>query len=53
MKQVEVTKKTPLLDRKGGLLSPGYARRMHYVYNREKRPSFSFQTQGMGFLPIH
>ena len=34
--QREITEKTVLLDPKGRLAAPGWARRMHYVYNREQ-----------------
>ena len=34
--QHEIITQTPLLDDKGRLTDPGWARRMHYVYAREK-----------------
>ena len=34
--QREITKKTPLLDKRGKVATPGWARRMYYVYNRER-----------------
>lgn len=36
MTQREITEKTALLDGKGCLAAPGWARRMWYVYNRER-----------------
>ena len=35
MTQREITARTPLLDRRGRIAQPGWARRMNYVYNRE------------------
>ncbi|MFA5236130.1 MAG: DUF2804 domain-containing protein [Bacilli bacterium] len=49
MKQIEITKKTPLLDGKGVLVAPGYARRMHYTYNRENARRFPFKLKEWDF----
>ncbi len=35
MKQNEITEKTPLLDRNGIILSPGYCIYNNYIYNRD------------------
>ena len=34
--QREITKKTLLLDKRGKVAQPGWARRMYYIYNRER-----------------
>jgi hypothetical protein len=34
--QREITSKQPLLDEKGALIQPGYARKMMFEYDRNK-----------------
>lgn len=49
MKQVEIIDKTLLLNHKGELVNPGYARSMNYIYNREKARSFPFKLKEWDF----
>lgn len=49
----EITKKQQLLDKKGNLINPGYARHMLYDYNKKfaKRPPYSLKE--WDFYQIH
>ncbi|MFA5236177.1 MAG: DUF2804 domain-containing protein [Bacilli bacterium] len=49
MNQHEITKKTPLLNHKGELINPGFARTMNYVYNREEARYFPFKLKEWDF----
>ena len=47
--QREITEKTVLLDPKGRLAAPGWARRMHYVYRREQAHKTPFTLKEWNF----
>ena len=49
MAQREITEKTILLDKRGRLAEPGWARRMNYVYNREKARKNPFNLKEWNF----
>jgi len=50
--QQQITSPTPLLTPSGSLASPGYATRMHYIYNREKAKSFPIKLKEWNFYQI-
>lgn len=52
MKQREITRWTDLLDKKGALASPGFARKMLFNYNRENIRSRPFALKEWDFYQI-
>ncbi len=50
--QREITQPTPLLTAQGQLTAPGYARTMHYRYNREAARSFPLKLKEWNFYQI-
>lgn len=52
MTQREITTPTLLLDKKGNLLQPGYAREMLYFYNREKAAGRPFGLKEWDFYQL-
>lgn len=52
MTQREITAPTPLLDQKGNLLRPGYAREMLYLYNRERAAGGPFGLKEWDFYQL-
>ena len=45
----EIKKQTKLLTNSGKLTNPGYAKRMHYIYNRDDVKSFPVQLKEWNF----
>ena len=50
--QNEITNKTKLLDEKGHIISPGYAKKMMYEYNRENINASPFARKEWDFYQI-
>lgn len=50
--QTELLEKTPLLDDKGRILRPGYAKKMNYIYNREQIHAHPFALKEWDFYQI-
>lgn len=50
--QHEVTKQTPLLADNGHLAAKGYAKKMNFVYNREKAKGFPLKLKEWNFYQI-
>ena len=49
MTQREITARTPLLDGRGQIAQPGWARRMNYIYNREQARRNPFNLKEWNF----
>jgi hypothetical protein len=52
MTQREITKPTLLLNEKGGLLQPGYAKEMLYLYNRQRAAGRPFGLKEWDFYQL-
>ena len=48
----EIKKKAPLLDGRGRLRRAGYARRMQFIYNRDRVRSFPLRLKEWDFYQI-